>query len=254
VPDIRTGNLAKDKPMKILTHSLMSLLLLAPIAPVAAQEGPSPTPAAATDEGTSTATSTPLEETPAEVPPSGDALPTESPAPTSEAPASDVLTPAADTMRIVDIEIVGTEFKDAVMLSMFTKPGDDVSAEQIRNDLRRIYGLGYFLDVNATRKPAEGGYTLVVMVQENPVLKDINITNELRVFSKAAILEAFKDQVGKIANFNDIRDAKEKIETAYRNQGFALANMRILQERVSENNGLLSLEGTLDLQINEGVI
>jgi outer membrane protein assembly factor BamA len=270
VPDIRTGNLAKDKPMKILTHSLMSLLLLAPVAPVAAQEGPSPTPAAATDEGTSTPAPTASPETPAveassspsaeetspaTTPnPGGDALPVEPPTATPEAPASDVLTPAVDTMRIVDIEIVGTEFKDAVMLSMFTKPGDDVSAEQIRNDLRRIYGLGYFLDVNATRKPAEGGYTLVVMVQENPVLKDINITNELRVFSKAAILEAFKDQVGKIANFNDIRDAKEKIETAYRNQGFALANMRILQERVSENNGLLSLEGTLDLQINEGVI
>jgi outer membrane protein insertion porin family len=270
VPDIRTGNLAKDKPMKILTHSLMSLLLLAPIAPVAAQEGPGPTPAAATDEGTSTpapiasperptieASARPDSEgAPAETTPNpgGAALPTDSLAPTSENPTSDVLTPAADTMRIVDIEIVGTEFKDAVMLSMFTKPGDDVSAEQIRNDLRRIYGLGYFLDVNATRKPAEGGYTLVVMVQENPILKDINITNELRVFSKAAILEAFKEQVGKIANFNDIRDAKEKIETAYRNQGFALANMRILQERVSENNGLLSLEGTLDLQINEGVI
>src|SRR5262245_50717170 len=69
---------------------------------------------------------------------------------TPASPEPDSTTPAEDTMKIMEIDVIGTEYKDAVLLSMFTKPGDDVSAEQVRADLRRVYGLGYFMDVTAT--------------------------------------------------------------------------------------------------------
>ncbi|PIQ24208.1 hypothetical protein COW36_10325 [bacterium (Candidatus Blackallbacteria) CG17_big_fil_post_rev_8_21_14_2_50_48_46] len=170
-------------------------------------------------------------------------------------PAVEEPTIQADTMKIVEVTVEGTDYKDAVLLSMFTKPGDEVSAEQIRNDLRRVYGLGYFLDVTATRQPMEGGYRLVVMVQENPTLKEIKIINDdLQVFSKEQILDVFKDQVGKTANFNDIRETKEKIEAAYRQRGYALASLQILQAKVEDRSGLISSDGVLELRMNEGVI
>ncbi|MGE3725791.1 MAG: BamA/TamA family outer membrane protein [Candidatus Sericytochromatia bacterium] len=185
--------------------------------------------------------------------------PTESAQPTpapdaSASPAVEEPAVQADTMKIVEIDVVGTAYKDAVLLSMFTKPGDDVSAEQIRNDLRRIYGLGYFLDVTATRQPAEGGFKLVVMVQENPVLREVRILNETQVFTREQLLDVFKEQVGKTANFNDIRELKEKLEEAYRQRGYALASLRIMQNQTEENGGLLSPEGVLELQLNEGLI
>ncbi|HEY9844191.1 MAG TPA: BamA/TamA family outer membrane protein, partial [Candidatus Obscuribacterales bacterium] len=150
--------------------------------------------------------------------------------------------------------IDGTEFKDAVSLSMYTKPGDEVTTEQVRNDLRRIYGLGYFLDVTARREEVPGGYRLVVVVQENPVLKEIKIVNDLEVFSKEEILKLFQDQIGHTANFNDIREIEQKILEMYRQKGYVLANVRFLRTRVDNADGLLSMDGTLELRINEGRI
>lgn len=160
----------------------------------------------------------------------------------------------AETMKIVEITVEGTSYKDSVLLSMFTKPGDEVSAEQIRNDLRRIYGLGYFLDVTATRQPVAGGYRLVIMVQENPVLKEVRLLNDTQVFTREQILDVFKEQIDKIANFNDIRDLKEKLESAYRQRGYALANLEILQVRTADREGVISPEGVLEIRMNEGVI
>lgn len=154
----------------------------------------------------------------------------------------------------MEVKIEGTEFTDAVSLSMFTKPGDEVTAEQVRNDLRRIYGLGYFLDVTARREPVEGGFRLVVVVQENPVLKEIKIVNDLEVFSKEEVHKLFQDQVGRTANFNDIREVEQQILEMYREKGFVLANLRFLRARVDNIDGLLSKEGILELRINEGKI
>ncbi|PKL80429.1 MAG: hypothetical protein CVV27_00405 [Candidatus Melainabacteria bacterium HGW-Melainabacteria-1] len=156
--------------------------------------------------------------------------------------------------KVMEVVIEGTEFKDAVSLSMYTKPGDDVTTEQIRNDLRRIYGLGYFLDVTARREAVPGGFRLVVVVQENPTLKAINIVNDLEVFSKEEILKLFADQIGQTANFNDIRDVEQQILELYREKGYVLANVRFLRTRVDSVDGLLSLDGVLEMRLNEGRI
>jgi outer membrane protein insertion porin family len=183
--------------------------------------------------------------------------PSPSPAPSEASPLTNTPDESqipTESMKIVEITVEGTDYKDAVLLSMFTKPGDEVSPEQIRNDLRRIYGLGYFLDVTASRQPAEGGFRLVVMVQENPVLKEIRILNDTRIFSKDQILDVFKEQIGKTANFNDLRDIKEKIESAYHQKGYALASLQIIQAKTEDSNNMISSDGVLEIRMNEGLI
>lgn len=163
--------------------------------------------------------------------------------------------PAINTFKVVEVAVEGTEFKDAVSLSMYTKPGDEVTKEQVRNDLRRIFGLGYFLDVTARRDAVPGGYKLVVVVKENPRLTAVNIVNdELQAFSKDEIKVLFRDQIGQTANFNDIRDIEQQILEMYRKKGYVLATVKFLRTRVEDVNGLISMEGVLDVQINEGII
>lgn len=191
----------------------------------------------------------------------------ETPAPVTSAPPPEVddteeptgvspsAAPAINTFKVVEVVVEGTDFKDAVSLSMYTKPGDEVTTEQVRSDLRRIYGLGYFLDVTARRDAVPGGYNLVVVVKENPRLQAVNIVNDkLEAFSKAEIQALFQDQIGQTANFNDIREIEQNILEMYRKKGYVLATVKFLRTRVQDVDGLISMDGVLELQINEGVV
>ncbi|MGV3523826.1 MAG: BamA/TamA family outer membrane protein [Candidatus Sericytochromatia bacterium] len=213
----------------------------------APQPGSSPTPEASPEPAvTPPAETEPVEPTPSTPPASP-------PAPENTAPEdAPIADPAQVQFKVVEVAIEGTDYKDAVSLAMYTKPGDEVTTEQVRNDLRRIYGLGYFLDVTARREAAEGGYRLVVVVQENPVLKGVRIVNELQVFTQEEILGLFEDMIGKTANFNDIRELEQQILEMYRERGYVLANVRFLRTRVDNVDGLLSTDGALELRINEG--
>lgn len=163
--------------------------------------------------------------------------------------------PQIKEMKIIDIKVIGTTHTDAVLLSMFTKPGDEVSPSQIRDDLKRIYSLGYFLDVSATRKAVKDGFELIVYAEENPVLKKVELVNEPSLFSKAELLKIFEDQIGRTANLNEVRSAKEALESKYRTNGFSFATIRIIQDELYKGtNRLLSNDGILRLSINEGVI
>ncbi|MCS7317952.1 MAG: hypothetical protein NZZ41_06585 [Candidatus Dojkabacteria bacterium] len=54
-------------------------------------------------------------------------------------------------VKITDIAVVGSDRKEIVMLAMFIKIGDTVTPNQIKEDLQRIFGLGYFADVKGTK-------------------------------------------------------------------------------------------------------
>lgn len=211
-------------------------LSLLPFAPVLAQTEETPTAA----------------ETPAPVETPAPAASVEPDEPVSSAAPT---TPAINTFKVVEVAVEGTEFKDAVSLSMYTKPGDEATTEQVRSDLRRIYGLGYFLDVTARRDAVPGGYRLVVIVKENPRLNAVKIVNEkLEAFSKEEIQALFQDQMGQTANFNDIREVEQEILEMYRKKGYVLATVKFLRTRVQDVDGLISMDGVLELQINEGVV
>ncbi|MBF2053882.1 MAG: BamA/TamA family outer membrane protein [Candidatus Sericytochromatia bacterium] len=214
-------------------------------------EGGSPAPAAETGQDAAANPDT-ASEIPAE-----QANPEASDSPSVESTEGETETagdeaPATNRFKVVDIEVEGSSFRDAVLLSMYIKPGDEVTLEQVRNDLRRIYGLGYFLDVTARRDPVPGGYRLVVIVQENPVLKEVRIVNDLEVFDKDEILKRFADQLGQTANFDSIRETEQAILQLYRDQGYVLANVRFLRTQLNDVEGLLSMDGILELRINEG--
>ena len=53
---------------------------------------------------------------------------------------------------VTKITITGNKYieQDAIMLSILTKPGDMYSPEQLQEDLKRIYKLGYFEDVTVS--------------------------------------------------------------------------------------------------------
>ena len=149
-----------------------------------------------------------------------------------------------ERFKITDIAITGTDRKDSILMAMYIKVGDTVTPSQIKDDLRRVYGLGYFIDINAPREPYEDGYRLIIQVVENPLVAKVEISNEITVFKKEQIIEMFKEQLYKTANYTDINTTKEKIKSLYSELGYGLAD-------VDFN---LSADGVLKIYIKEGMI
>jgi len=147
-------------------------------------------------------------------------------------------------IKITDIEIRGTERKESVSIAMFIRVGDVVTPSQIREDLQRIFGLGYFTqNVNATREAYKDGFRLIIQLEENPVLKEIKITGNT-IVTLEQINTYFSSFVGKIVNFNDLKESIEKTRELYTKQGYQAVSVF----------PQLTPEGLLSISINEGII
>ena len=62
-----------------------------------------------------------------------------------------------------------------------SREGGPFSTEQVREDLRSIFGLGYFTDVQVDIKSTPQGKEVIFIVVEKPSIKDIVITGNQKV-------------------------------------------------------------------------
>lgn len=78
---------------------------------------------------------------------------------------------------ISEIRVEGNERigDDAILAEIKITPGSLLKPEQVAEDIRSIYRMGYFEDIRADVKDTPEGKVLVFYVKENPVVKEINI-------------------------------------------------------------------------------
>ncbi len=107
-------------------------------------------------------------------------------------------------MRLITIEgnnFVDTETIRASILK--TRLGEEATEQKIIDDIRAIYDLGYFEDVQATVDPALGGVEVVFHVVENPIVREVTFSGVPGIaFEKYA--RDMKTQPGLILNAHDI--------------------------------------------------
>ena len=80
-------------------------------------------------------------------------------------------------VRLITIEgnrFVDTETIRAAILK--TRLGEEAVEQKIIDDIRAIYDLGFFEDVQATVDPALGGVEVVFVVVENPVVREVTFS------------------------------------------------------------------------------
>jgi len=62
-----------------------------------------------------------------------------------------------------------------------SREGRPLSVEQVREDIRGIYALGYFTDVAVDIKPAAKGKEVIFVVVEKPSIKEVVITGNDKI-------------------------------------------------------------------------
>jgi outer membrane protein insertion porin family len=129
--------------------------------------------------------------------------------------------------------------------SMLIRPGSLYNKTALKEDLRRIYDMGYFTEkIKAVPVSTSEGISLRIVVQENAPVTGIKIEGNTLI--KDSELQAiFANQTGLPQNIGQLNESIEKVEKLYAEKGFVLARVTAIED---------DPDGVINLKINEGVI
>jgi outer membrane protein insertion porin family len=100
-----------------------------------------------------------------------------------------------------------------------SREGRTFSTEQVREDLRSIFNLGYFADVQVDIKSTPKGKEVIFIVVEKPSIKEVLITGNQKV-KLADIKEKVTLTPRSILNLEKVKENAEQIRKFYFTKGY----------------------------------
>jgi len=195
----------------------------------------------------------------------GIALAADSPAPADDVQTSEDASPtpvnefAPDGVRpargqgydqgltINKVSIEGNKLinSDKIKDTMVIRPGSLYSKSTLKDDLRRIYDMGYFTEkIKAVPVATSDGIVLRIVVQENAPVTGVHIDGNT-IVDDNELQSIFASQTGMPQNIGQLNEAIEKVEKLYAEKGYVLARVSNIED---------DPDGVINLKINEGTI
>ena len=133
---------------------------------------------------------------------------------------------ATNKDSLADIQIRGLRLidPDRVLVRLNTRKGDAVNVDDIDEDVRRVWDMGYFSDVSADIEESGQGKVLVFTVAEKPRIDDVRVEGSDAV-KIGDITEAMSSRTGTVLNEKLLADDLQKIAELYRKKGYYLAEV-----------------------------
>ncbi len=134
----------------------------------------------------------------------------------------------------------------AIRAAVKSREGNPLSADQVREDLRSIFGLGYFSDVQVDIKTTPKGREIIFIVMEKPSIKEILITGNQKV-KLDDIKEKATLATRSILNLEKVKENGEQIRRLYFSKGYYGVKVDHKIDYLETN------EAVVTFQIEEGV-
>ena len=110
--------------------------------------------------------------------------------------------------------------QEAVILGRVSaKVGGLFVPARLADDIRAIFALGFFDDVQAKVEDFEGGVKLTFVVTERPFVRDLNFVGNKQLDS-GTLQEKIDIKLGTVYNPVEVTRAAEKLKEAYEEQGY----------------------------------
>ena len=133
----------------------------------------------------------------------------------------DVLAYTGRSFLIASIAPEGNSRIDsgAILRNISSRAGDIYDAEQLRNDIKNVFKMGYFDDVRLRVKDTERGRAVIFEVKEKPVISQVSIRgyDELKEDDIREVISVIPNT---ILNSQKIREAVDNIKSLYKSKGF----------------------------------
>lgn len=127
---------------------------------------------------------------------------------------------------IADVQVRGNERieSEAIKLNIKTKKGEVLRPDQVREDIKAVYKMGYFekVDTEVTDSPA--GKVLVFVVRENPTVQEVHVKGNKKVKEKD-ILAAISTKAFTVLQKNVVTEDVQKIIKLYHQKGYFNADV-----------------------------
>jgi outer membrane protein insertion porin family len=208
---LRLPVLSRKSLLPLLAVALFSLVP----GPVRAQvdggvPAPAPVPAVTSPSAT---------QEPADAGPAAPAPPLAQDAPVSDAPAD-------DENRVVEIRVEGNKRveAEAIRRALRTKVGQALNPANSAQDLRAVWALGYFQNVELLVQRLPRGLALVVRVEERPIIRQVQLRGNEEL-SQEDLKEEIDVKANTILDMELVRSSVQKIQAKYVEKGFFLAEV-----------------------------
>lgn len=133
----------------------------------------------------------------------------------------------ATAARVDDVRIRGNQRieSDAILSRIGTKPGGPYRASQVAKDVRAVYALGFFRNVEVFTEPGpEGGRIVIFEVEETAVVRQISISGNDHIDSDK-IRDILTLTVGSALDYPLLFENRGRIQALYKAEGYYLAEV-----------------------------
>ncbi len=133
----------------------------------------------------------------------------------------DVLAYTGRSFLIASISPEGNTRIDsgAILRNISSRSGDIYDTEQLRNDMKNVFKMGYFDDVQLRVEDTAKGKSVIFEVKEKPVIGLVTISGEDEL-KEDDVREVISVIPNTILNPQKIREAVDNIKSLYKSKGF----------------------------------
>ncbi|HLF18247.1 MAG TPA: outer membrane protein assembly factor BamA [Candidatus Omnitrophota bacterium] len=121
---------------------------------------------------------------------------------------------------VKSIEVEGNKtISIATILSKIkTRVGQEYLQAVISDDLKRLYNTGYFSDVRVDRQEHEGGFKVIIYVDEKAIIEEVTFS-KTRHISARGLARKIDSQAGKFLDQKVLKDDVKIIKDFYASKG-----------------------------------
>jgi len=141
-------------------------------------------------------------------------------------PPAETPTVATPSLKVVRVLFRGNRKveDDAIKVNLKTQPGVSLTQEILRDDVRTIWKMGFFEDVQVESTESKAGLVIVFVLKEKPAINKIYVAgnDEVSLSKINEVLDVKKEQ---ILDPSKLKKNVEKIKELYIEKGFYMAEV-----------------------------
>ena len=143
----------------------------------------------------------------------------------------------ADGDKLVEIRVEGNRRIEstAILNVVKTHPGDTIDGNKTDADIKAIYKLGHFQDVQALQEESDKGVVLVYSVKEKAIVREITFEGNKEITTEK-LKEALEFRQNSIFSEKDLAKSVVKIKKLYGDEGYYLAEIQTQTKNTSAND------------------
>ncbi|MCK4649519.1 hypothetical protein KAT51_08350, partial [bacterium] len=128
-------------------------------------------------------------------------------------------------IKAIEVERNKNITRERILKVVETKVGDEYSLSALKEDLKRIYGLGFFSDVKIDTSPFKEGIKVKFIVEERFLVGKIIFKGNKKI-RKGTFLEEIGLKVDGVYSEKKVAETKEKILSLYKEKRYYQAEVQ----------------------------